>query len=280
MNARYKDSLSLVDTLGLTIQEALIELQVLEMHAVGATWIELIKNPGLIQETANRSRYKRYLKQRLSGMPIPYIVGHKEFYGLNFFVNEHVLCPRQDTEVLVDSAIEIIKKYRLNTILELGTGCGAISVAIAKNEGGVHITALDISEEAIEVTKKNVRRANVEASVEVISSNWFSNVTNTYDLIISNPPYIAEGDIHLNDKTLLHEPKIALVSGVDGLDAIREIIVNSSRKLTRGGWLLFEHGHDQGLRCRDLLREADFSNVFTQVDLSGNERVSGGTILL
>ena len=273
-----KDARLLADNINLSLGEAIVEIERLFTHAAGISRLDWIKTPSMDNWPNALTRYKTYLADRLAGVPLAYITGEKEFYGVSIQINRDVLCPRPETELLVDVALEKIRALDKASVLELGVGSGAVSIAVALNHQGVKVDAIDISSKAIEVAKKNVEKNEVLERVQFRCGHWFDNVSDEYDLIVSNPPYIAEDDSHLKNKALLHEPKIALVSGFDGLDAIREIICKSPRRLRRGGSLLFEHGHDQGLQCRSLLRKANFSDVFTKVDLSGNERVSGGTI--
>ena len=273
-----QDARLLAENIELSLGEAIVEVERLFIHAAGISRLDWIKTPSMDNWPDSFNRYKKYLSDRLAGVPLAYITGKKEFYGAPLQINRDVLCPRPETELLVDVALEKIRTLDKASMLELGVGSGAVSIAVALNHRGVNIDAIDISSNAIEVAKINVEKNELSGRIQLRCGHWFDNVSDEYDLIVSNPPYIAEDDSHLKNKALLHEPKIALVSGFDGLDAIREIICKSPRRLRRGGSLLFEHGHDQGLQCRSLLRKANFSDVFTKVDLSGNERVSGGTI--
>jgi release factor glutamine methyltransferase len=273
-----QDARLLADNLDLDLGEAIVEIERLFIHAAGISRIDWIKTPSMDNWPDSVNLYKKYLNDRLAGVPLAYITGEKEFYGTQLQINRDVLCPRPETELLVDVALEKIRAFDKASVLELGVGSGAVSIALALNHRGVEIDAIDISSNAIEVAQKNVDKSGLSGRVQLRCSHWYDNVSDEYDLIVSNPPYIAENDSHLKNKTLLHEPQIALVSGIDGLDAIREIISESPPRLKRGGWLLFEHGYDQGPQCRSLLSESKFSDVFTEVDLSGNERVSGGTI--
>jgi len=276
--AIMKDARLLADNINLSLGEAIVEIERLFTHAAGISRLDWIKTPSMDNWPNALTRYKTYLADRLAGVPLAYITGEKEFYGVSIQINRDVLCPRPETELLVDVALEKIRALDKASVLELGVGSGAVSIAVTLNHQGVKVDAIDISSKAIEVAKKNVEKNEVLERIQLRCGHWFDNVSDEYDLIVSNPPYIAEDDSHLQNKTLSHEPKVALISGLDGLDAIREIISESPPRLKRGGWLLFEHGHDQGLQCRSLLRKASFSDVFTKVDLSGNERISGGTI--
>ncbi len=205
----------------------------------------------------------------MKGEPVAYILGHREFYGLDFHVNENTLIPRPETELLVELSLERMAER----VLDLGTGTGAVAISIAKNAKNSAVTALDKSPAALEVARENAKKLGVK--VRFLESDWFSAVPGEkFGLIVSNPPYVAEGDPHLKD--LAFEPMLALASGPDGLDSIRIIVENAPDHLEPGGWLLFEHGYDQGCACRDLLLAKGFSEVSTWLDLAGIERVSGG----
>ena len=186
------------------------------------------------------------------------------------------MIPRPETELLVDVAIEKIQSHNLKKILDLGTGSGAISIAVSINAQGLDVVAADISKNALKVAEVNRRSLCPGASISWVESNWFSKISGTFDLILVNPPYIAADDRHLKSPELRYEPLGALVSGPEGLDAISEILEQSQSYLNEGGWLFFEHGYDQLGRCQDLLTGRGFTSLFNAVDLSGNPRISGG----
>jgi release factor glutamine methyltransferase len=245
---------------------------------------------------AQAAAYRKLLQRRLAGEPLAYILGEREFFGLNFKVTPATLIPRPDTELLVELALARIPKPspgltatlsrerergwgRGFRVLDLGTGSGAIALAIAHARSDVKVTAVDASPEALDVARENARRLNI-ANTHLLRSDWFSALAgNRFDLIVSNPPYIADGDAHLTQGDLRFEPCAALASGADGLDDIRRIVVDSREHLNPGGWLLFEHGYDQAGRVRELLGAAGYAGVFSARDLAGIERVSGGTIV-
>jgi release factor glutamine methyltransferase len=203
------------------------------------------------------------------GEPLSYITGLREFWSLSLMVSPAVLIPRPETETLVEQTLgRLTSEGRL---LELGTGSGAIAIALA-TEGQFDITATDTCPEALRVAAGNVRRHGV--AVRLAISNWFDRVDDRYNVIVSNPPYVAADDIHL--AALSHEPALALVGGADGLDALRAIIRGASGHLIPEGWLLLEHGYDQGADVRRLLDEHGFTDVRTICDLSGCERVTEG----
>ena len=225
-----------------------------------------------------KRKYKKLFKERLQGKSVAYILGRKEFYGLTFSVNDSVLVPRPDTELLVDLAIEKIERYDLKRVLDLGTGSGAIAVSLAVNVPNLKIVATDNSAKALEVAVSNADVLCPQSPITFLRSDWFSKISGEFDLIVSNPPYIALDDSHLNLVDLRFEPKQALVSGAEGLDALRLIISQSRNFLAKNGWLLVEHGYEQKDSCLQLLGAAGFSQLFCDLDLAGNPRVSGGKI--
>jgi len=269
---------SLTRTLGISRSEAIREIKTLFGYANNTDPLELIKEPGIIRDPLKLKKYKRVFNDRLKGKPVAFILGYKEFYGLSFSVNERVLIPRPDTELLVDLAIEKIQQHNLKTVLELGTGSGAIAVSIATHLPDIQITATDISSHALEVALGNAENLCPNHTIEFKKSDWFSEISGTFDLIVSNPPYIAEDDTYLKGDGIRFEPSIALTSGLLGLDALT-LIVNQSRGfLDANGWLLLEHGYDQRDSCRHLLSAGGFTSLLDESDLGGNPRVSGGRI--
>ena len=214
--------------------------------------------------------------RRLAGEPIAYIVEHKEFFGLQLKVTPDVLVPRPDTEVLVEWALELLPLSKISAVLDLGTGSGAIGLAIKANRANIKMTLIDASQAALDVACGNATLLNL--AVSGLQSNWFENMPSEqrFDLIVSNPPYIADGDAHL--AKLQHEPLMALTSGADGLDAIRRIVQDAPRFLKKGGWLLLEHGYDQAARVRELLATAGFVQVASRQDINGIERCTAGCL--
>ena len=218
-------------------------------------------------------KFEAMVERRITGEPVAYILGCREFYGLDFRVTQDVLVPRPETELLVDLALERVPERDTFRVLDLGTGSGIVGISIARHRQRATVTALDKSLPALAVAKRNGEGLE---NIRFVESDWFSALQGEkFDLILSNPPYIAEGDGHLAN--LKFEPGLALTSGKDGLDAIRNIIEAAPSHLEPGGWLLFEHGYDQGEICRELLSK-NFSEVATWRDLSGIGRVSGGRL--
>lgn len=214
---------------------------------------------------------------RLAGIPMAYLTGSREFYGIDLKVSADVLVPRPETELLVDAALSRLGGGATE-ILDLGTGSGAVAIAIAANRTSALVEAVDVSDSALVIAMANVA-AHRLANVDVHRSDWYRDCRHgRYRMIVSNPPYIRDGDPHLDQGDVRHEPRLALTSGTDGLDAIRTIVAGASSRLVDGGHLLFEHGYDQAERCRALMREAGFVVVESLRDLAGIERVCVGTI--
>jgi release factor glutamine methyltransferase len=222
--------------------------------------------------TTARAQLQAHATRRAAGEPLAYITGHKEFYGLVLQVDARVLDPRADTETLVDWALEVLPTAPQARIVDLGTGSGAIALALKHNRPQWQVHALDYSTDALEVARCNAAR--LELAVQFHQGAWLEGLQETFALIVSNPPYIAENDAHL--AALTFEPLQALASGTDGLDDIRTIIQQAPTRLLPGGWLLLEHGFDQAEAVRALLRAAGFSQVQSRLDLAGIERCSGG----
>ena len=251
-------------------------MQCLLQSALHVTRVYLFAHPERCLTDAEFAHYSIFLQRRLHGEPIAYILGEREFYGINLKVTPATLIPRPDTELLVELALQRIAKLERCDVLDLGTGSGAIALAIAHACPQSEVVACDASTLALAVAQENARSLGLP-NVDFVRSDWFAAVgKQRFDLIVANPPYIAAGDIHLTEGDVRFEPVSALISGVDGLDDIRHIITHSSSHLVLGGWLLLEHGYDQAVRVRSLLQAAAFDDVFSACDLAGTERVSGG----
>ena len=229
---------------------------------------------------AQQAAWQVALQRRLAGEPVAYITGRKEFFGLTLAVDARVLDPRADTETLVDWALAVLptsissasnQSGRLR-ILDLGTGSGAIALALQHARPDAQVWAVDASEAALAVARAN--SARLDLPVQFLASDWFTQVDGVFDLIVSNPPYIADADPHL--AALRHEPLQALTSGADGLADLRRIVAGSLKHLAPQGWLLLEHGFDQAEAVRALLMQAGFTQVQSQADLAGHARCSGG----
>ena len=222
--------------------------------------------------------YSAFVERRKTGEPMAYILGEREFYGLNFKVTPAVLIPRPETELLVELALLRIPKNKSCRVLDLGTGCGNIAVALAHYRPLAQITAVDSSAAALEVAEQNAQNLLGEAnSIRFQQSDWFTALSDEkFDLIVSNPPYVAASDPHLQQGDLRFEPRQALRAGGGGLKCIEHIAGSAPRHLHGGGSLLFEHGYDQAGAGRRLLAVNGFSNLFSATDLAGISRVCGG----
>ena len=250
-----------------------LDAQLLLGHLLGRPRSWLIAHGDDELGAGYRQSYQRLLERRADGEPLAYLVGEREFHGLSFAVTPAVLVPRPDTEVLVDWALAVMAALPARRVVDLGTGSGAIAVTLAHRCLDAQVTATDCSTDALAVAQGNAARHG--AHVDFRLANWWDGLAgDTFDLIVSNPPYIAEGDPHL--PALRHEPQLALTPGGDGLDALRAIATGAPTHLGPGGWLLLEHGHEQGAAVRSLLLAAGFEEVHTRQDLAGLDRCTGG----
>ena len=214
-------------------------------------------------------------KERLKGVPLAYLLGHREFWSLKLKVTRDVLIPRPETELLVEWAVELASQCDLDSMLDLGTGSGAIALAVQQDLPHLSVTASDISASALRVARENAE--DLGLPVEFVESSWFGALARRrWALIASNPPYVAANDAHLLDGDLRFEPNIALTDQGDGLWSIREIASNAPNHLEAGGWLLIEHGYDQAEGVRSILELNGFSKVSLRHDLAGRPRVTGG----
>jgi release factor glutamine methyltransferase len=264
-------SLRHAETLGL----ARIDAQLLHLHVLGRephdrAW--LLAHDGDALPAEVQAQLEALLQRRLAGEPIAYITGFKEFFGLRLQVDARVLDPRPDTETLVEWALELLPKGSAHRVLDLGTGSGAVALALQHQRPSCSVTAVDASADALAVASANAQRLNLP--VRFVQSDWMAAVPGPFELIVSNPPYVADSDPHL--AALTHEPLQALTSGADGLDDIRRLTAQAPSRLSPGGWLLLEHGWDQAAPVQALLREAGFTQVQSRQDLAGIERCTGG----
>ena len=223
------------------------------------------------------AKFQALLEKRLGGHPVAHLTGYREFWSREFIVTPEVLIPRPETELLIELALGRIRNNQAATLADLGTGSGAIAVTLGLELPASSVIALDLSPAALQIAEKNAARWGAH-NVRFILSDWFDGLPahERFDLIVSNPPYVADADPHLIQGDVRFEPRLALTSGPDGLDAIRKIVDEAPQRLNPGGWLLFEHGFDQAGRAGELLRGAGFVEVHNFADLQGHVRVSGG----
>lgn len=282
-NILAQDAARLTAALALDSSSARIEVQCLLQHVLNIPRAWLLAHPERCLNDSEKTHYDELLQRRLCGEPLAYMLGEREFFGLMFKVTPDVLIPRPETELLVELALQRIPPPQPSPggrgsfrVLDLGTGSGAIALAIAHSRPAVEVLACDASSAALEVARKNAQLLGL-ANAAFMQSDWFAALdARRFDLIMSNPPYIAADDPHLQCGDVRFEPSSALVSGDDGLHDIRHIAACAQEYLEPGGWLLLEHGYDQAARVRELLRQKGFSEVCSVRDLAGIERVSGG----
>ncbi|NVM86951.1 release factor glutamine methyltransferase [Variovorax sp. SG517] len=252
-----------------------LDAQLLLLHALGRAphdraW--LLAHDTDAMPDAAWSALAAQLSRRRAGEPVAYLLGEKEFHGLSLQVDSRVLVPRPDTETLVEWALQCLEGRAAPRVLDLGTGSGAIALALQHARPDAQVDAVDASADALAVAAANAARLGLP--VRFAQADWLDGAGTGYAVIASNPPYIAAGDPHL--PALRHEPSSALVSGADGLDDIRRIVQDAPVHLAEGGWLLLEHGHDQAAAVRELLAARGFAEVQSRDDLAGIQRCSGG----
>jgi release factor glutamine methyltransferase len=265
-------------TRALAGDSARADAELLLAHALGRPRSWLYSHSDDRIDPAACSRFEAMLASRQRGEPVAQILGQREFWSLLLTVNADTLIPRPETELLVELALRQLPPSSPRRVLDLGTGTGAIALALAHERPLAQVTAVDVGPRTLAVARKNAARLAL-GNVEFLLGDWFSAVAGErYDLIVSNPPYIADSDPHLLEGDLRFEPRQALVSGVDGLDALRVIAAAAPLHLRTGGSLLVEHGHEQGAAVRGLLSAAGLVGVTTSVDLEGRDRVSSGTL--
>ncbi|WP_288857059.1 peptide chain release factor N(5)-glutamine methyltransferase [uncultured Pseudomonas sp.] len=254
---------------------ARLDVELLLAAALGKSRSYLHTWPEKIVSSEDALTFAGYLQRRRSGEPVAYILGQQGFWKLDLEVAPHTLIPRPETELLVEAALELLPATPVQ-ILDLGTGSGAIALALASERPAWQVTAVDRVLEAVALAERNRQRLHLN-NATVLNSHWFSALQgHRFDLIISNPPYIADNDPHLAAGDVRFEPASALVAGHDGLDDLRLITQESRDHLNDGGWLLLEHGYDQAQAVRDLLLNQGFDGVHSRIDLGGHERITLG----
>jgi len=270
------DSATLAAALQISIPGARREIQSLLIHALGIDLATLLAHPERVAEARDTAAYSQTFARRLGGEPMAYVLGEREFYGLSFEVSPAVLIPRPETELLVEIALELLPVDGVGAVLDVGTGSGCIAVSVAKLRPAARVVATDLSHAALGVAERNARLHRV-SNVQFRAGSWFEPVGGErFDLIVSNPPYVAEFDPHLLEGDLRAEPSLALVSGPDGLEGLREIISHASQQLRPGATLLLEHGYNQAEAVARMLTKAGFVDLIARTDLGGIGRVAGG----
>lgn len=254
-----------------------LDAELLLAAALGKPRSYLHTWPERIVSSEAAQAYDGYLQRRREGEPVAYILGQQGFWKIDLEVAPHTLIPRPDTELLVETALELQPALPAR-VLDLGTGTGAIALALASERPAWQVTAVDRVPEAAALAERNRQRLGL-ANVRIQVSHWLEGLADErFDLIVSNPPYIAASDPHLVDGDVRFEPSSALVAGVDGLDDLRVIAAQAPGHLTPGGWLLLEHGYDQADAVQALLRENGFVQVSSRIDLGGHQRITVGRL--
>lgn len=255
--------------------EARLEAELLLAHALQRPRSWFYAHSGDVLDAEEARAFNDLLRRREGGEPVAQITGHRGFWTLELSVTPDTLIPRPETELLVELALERLPVSEMGQVLDLGTGTGAVALAIASERPLVDVSAVDVSEAALAVARANASDAGLP--LRLLQGDWFEPVAgDVYRLIVSNPPYIPDADPHLAQGDLRFEPRSALASGPDGLDAIRLIVAQAPTYLLPGGWLLLEHGNDQGEAVRRLFQAQGFAQVATARDLERRERVTRG----
>jgi release factor glutamine methyltransferase len=254
-----------------------LETRMLLMHALGLSRVQLITQSDKILSPEQSHQLSALILRRINGEPMAYIIGEREFFGLNFYVTPDVLIPRPDTELLVELALRFAPPT--SRLLDLGTGSGAIAISIAHQRKDLQVTAIDVSTAALNVAAKNAARHLPERAIALLQSDWYSAIAaQQFATIVSNPPYIVKDDQHLSQGDLRFEPIDALTDHADGLSAYRHIISGAKAHLCQSGWLLMEHGYNQSQAVQELLSAHGFIDIQSWPDLAGILRVSGGRL--
>ncbi|MFK8068236.1 MAG: peptide chain release factor N(5)-glutamine methyltransferase [Gammaproteobacteria bacterium] len=253
-----------------------IDAQVLLCHVLDIDRSYLYKSPEEIISDQKQKQFFDLIEKRVAGIPVSHLTGHREFWSLDLLVDRNTLVPRPETEHLVELANSLITKHSIKTIADLGTGSGAIALSIAAENPDCEILATDISAEALEITTENIIQLQLK-NIKLQHGRWCDALGNSrFDLVVSNPPYIADNHPCLKQGDVQHEPLLALTSGSDGLDAIREIIQTIPDHINTSGWLVLEHGYDQKQAVQQLLDRNGFRAIETLQDYANLDRVTFG----
>ena len=254
-----------------------LEAAVLLCHLLDKPRSYLYAWPEQTLDETQQQTYAQLIQRRLRGEPIAHITGLREFWSLSLKITPATLIPRPDTELLVERGLHHLQGLHSARVADLGTGSGAIALAIASECLDCQVDATDRSSEALAIARENAERLHI-GHVRFLLGDWFAALPadRRYDLILSNPPYIPEQDAHLQQGDLPREPRFALVAGADGLNDIRILCTEAGRYLKPGGWLLLEHGFDQAREVRELLRQQGFLEIASHLDLAGQDRITEG----
>tara|TARA_B100001173_G_scaffold302612_1_gene304494 strand:- start:75 stop:977 length:903 start_codon:yes stop_codon:yes gene_type:complete len=268
----------LSENLSLSIREARLEARFIIQHTLKVQHQFLIRNSNELIKPEKFKKIMEYVKERLSYKPLAYILKEWKFYDMKFFVNSNVLIPRQDTELMIDLILNNYQKQESLSILDLGTGSGAIGIVLASKFKKAKVLLTDMSSEALNITKKNIFFHKLK-NISTIKSDWFEKISNKkFDLIISNPPYINKRDTHLKNKVLLFEPKNALISKQKGYADITKIIKLSPKFLRANGALYIEHGYNQSRKVKELFQKNNFVKIKQKQDINKIYRITSGQI--
>jgi len=257
---------------------ARLEAEVLLCHALGVGRSFLFANPDLEVPLKRSNDFQTLLRRRCQGEPVAYLVGKRAFWTFELKVTPDVLIPRPETELLVGLALSRIPTEADWRIADLGTGSGALALAIASERAKCEVHATDLSQAALLVARENCETLNLD-NVQFSQGSWLQPLTGKFQMIVSNPPYVAWNDPHMQQGDCRFEPEMALSPGLDGLAAIREICQQSVNQLESGGFLLIEHGHDQGTEVRKIFSQSGYQSVTTHQDMAGLDRVTSGQML-
>lgn len=269
-----RDLLATAERMLAGVEGARLDAECLLRRVIDVERSWLYAHPGAAVDPSLACDFRLLVRRRGEGCPVAYLTGEKEFWSMPFLVNRHTLIPRPETELLVESALELHRDSRSLDMLDLGTGCGAIAVALASERPDCRITASDISREALGVAQMNAQRLGCP-DIEFLLADWFSGFgSRRFDVILCNPPYVDSADAALHAPGVRFEPRLALDGGHGGIQAINLIVAGAARHLPAEGLLLLEHGSDQGEHVRRLLAMGGFRNVRTLKDCAGLERIS------
>ena len=262
--------------LGDASPSAKLDAQVLLTHVLHCNTAHLLAWPEKELDKEQTSTFLSLVRQRQAGKPIAHLTGFREFWSLDFFVNDSTLIPRPETETLIEFVLTKFTDNQSFKLIDMGTGTGAIAISIAKEKPDWLITASDISIDALDLAKKNGKHHQTD-NITFTQSNWFENINTTdFNIIISNPPYIAENDPHLKQGDVRFEPQSALTSGEAGMDDIKHLCQHAKDHLAQSGWLIVEHGYDQKKSVSDCFIEHGFTQIEQSTDLLGHTRMTAG----